>query len=158
MVQQAEDREDLCQEVFLKVYEKLSTFRFQSRLSTWIANIAFNHCANFLKKKRPVLLDDMYTARDEDDERTSDRNLPELSSTGKNPHQEMLNKELSFYLKKSMDSLSVIQKTIIQLFHQYEFSLDEIAVITALPVNTVKSHLFRGRAIVKTSMLKYLNH
>lgn len=145
MVHQNEDREDMYQEIFLKVYEKLNTFRFEAKLSTWIANIAFNHCANFLKKKKFELFDDSNT------EETAFATEPD-------PGHKMLNRELGMYLEKSMDNLSVIQRTIIQLFHQHEFSLDEVAVITALPVNTVKSHLFRGRAIIKTQMLKYLNH
>lgn len=145
MVHQNEDREDMYQEIFLKVYEKLGTFQFKAKLSTWIANIAFNHCANFLKKKKIILLDDS----------KSDETI---FTTEPDPGYKMMNKELGMYLEKSMENLSVIQRTIIQLFHQHEFSLDEIAIITALPVNTVKSHLFRGRAIVKTQMLKYLNH
>lgn len=156
MVQQNEDREDLYQEVFLKVHERLNTFRFQSKLSTWIANIAFNHCANFLKKKRSVLLDDVYPGHADNEENVF-AGFRELPGNDPDPAQKMLNSELGAYLMKSMDNLSVLQRTIIQLFHQHEFSLDEIAVVTAMPVNTVKSHLFRGRAIIKTQMLKYLN-
>jgi RNA polymerase sigma factor (sigma-70 family) len=158
MISQKEDREDLCQEIFLKVYEKLGTFKFQSKLSTWIANIAFNHCANFLKKKKSVLLDDIYSGRDEDGAEGSRDNWLDIPGPGNHPDQQMLNKELSTYLLKSMDRLSLIQKTVIQLFHQDEFSLDEIAVITSLSVNTVKSHLFRGRALVKAELYNYLNH
>jgi len=146
MVQQKEDREDLCQEIFIKVYEKLGSFRFQSKLSTWIANIAFNHCANFLKKRKLPLLNDMYNEDNEEHD---------VASYEKHPEQKMMSKELYAHLNKSMQSLSVIQKTVTQLFHFNEFSLEEIAAITGLPVNTVKSHLFRARAILKTEMLKY---
>jgi RNA polymerase sigma factor (sigma-70 family) len=158
MVAQKEDREDLCQEIFLKAYEKLGTFRFQSKLSTWIANIAFNHCSNFLKKKKAVLLDDIDRSKNESDGDSWNANELDLAGTDKHPDQQMMQKELSIYILKSMERLSLIQKTVIQLFHQDEFSLDEIAVITSLPVNTVKSHLFRGRAIVKAEILKYLKH
>jgi len=153
MVPQKEDREDLCQEIFIKVYEKLGTFRFQSRLSTWIANIAFNHCANFLKKRKLHLLSDMYNEFDE-----SAEDVPDFASHEKHPEQRMMNKELYAYLNKCMESLSLIQRTVTQLFHYNEFSLEEISAVTELPVNTVKSHLFRARAILKTEMLKYLNH
>jgi len=53
--------------------------------------------------------------------------------------------------------LPLLQKTILQLFHREEFSLDEIASITTLPVNTVKSHLFRARKTLKIEMVKQLN-
>ena len=52
MVEGTEDREDICQEVFLKVYDKLPSFRFEAKLSTWIGNIAFNASINHLRKKK----------------------------------------------------------------------------------------------------------
>jgi RNA polymerase sigma-70 factor (ECF subfamily) len=158
MVQQQEDREDLCQEIFLKVYDKLSTFKFHSKLSTWIAHIGFNHCANFLKKNKTILIKDIHPVNYDTDENMPQGYVQEIVSYNRNPDQQILNKELNKYLLKSIESLSIIQKTIVHLFHQNEFSLDEIATITALPVNTVKSHLFRARTILKSEMLKYLNH
>jgi RNA polymerase sigma factor (sigma-70 family) len=56
-----------------------------------------------------------------------------------------------------IESLPLIQKTILQLFHREEMSLEEISTITALPVNTVKSHLFRARKTLKKEMVKQLN-
>ncbi|MEN7550252.1 RNA polymerase sigma factor [Rapidithrix thailandica] len=52
MVISHEDADDLTQEVFIKVWEKLNTFRQQSQLYTWIYRIATNECLNFLTKKR----------------------------------------------------------------------------------------------------------
>ena len=69
MISQKEDVEDICQDVFLKVYEKLPAFRFQSKLSTWIGSIAFNTCLNFVQKRRPVLLNDLL------DKETNDENF-----------------------------------------------------------------------------------
>ena len=46
------DREELCQDIFLKIIDKLSTFHFDSKLSTWIATIAYRTAVNFAKKKR----------------------------------------------------------------------------------------------------------
>lgn len=155
MIQQGEDREDICQEIFIKVYEKLHTFQLRSKLSTWIANITFNHCTNFLKKKKTLLIDDIY--KTQGGEEHSEDYFIELPGSEKYPDELIMNKELSMQLQKAMEQLSVIQKTIIQLFHQNDLSLDEIAVVTALPVNTVKSHLFRARSILKVEMLKHLN-
>ena len=46
------DREEICQDVFVKVYEKLGTFQFESKLSTWIATIAYRVAVNFAKKRK----------------------------------------------------------------------------------------------------------
>ena len=43
--------EDICQEVFIKVYEKLDTFEQKSSIKTWIYSITVNHCKDFLKSK-----------------------------------------------------------------------------------------------------------
>jgi RNA polymerase sigma-70 factor (ECF subfamily) len=49
--------------------------------------------------------------------------------------------------------LSGIQRTILLLFHQDELSLEEISLIVEMPVNTVKSHLFRARTGLKEMLL-----
>ena len=54
MICNAEDRKDLAQEIYLKVYKNLKGFRFQSRLSTWVAQIAYNACLDQLRKKQLV--------------------------------------------------------------------------------------------------------
>ncbi len=157
MIDQKEDREDICQEVFIKVYDKLPGFRSQSRLSTWIGNIAFNHTVNFLKKKKTVLLEDLYQPNPDLDENDFTESSIEIKDADKLPDEVLLHKEKKELLGNSIERLPLIQKTILQLFHREEFSLDEIASITALPVNTVKSHLFRARKTLKNEMVKQLN-
>ena len=52
-----EDRKDIAQDIYLKAYKNLPGFKFQSKLSTWTGQIAFNTCFNFLEKKKIILLD-----------------------------------------------------------------------------------------------------
>ena len=51
LIKNEEDREELCQDVFIKVHQKLSEFNFKSKLSTWIATIAYRLSINHLQKK-----------------------------------------------------------------------------------------------------------
>ena len=51
MVKDDLEREDLCQDVFMKVFDKLGSFKFDAKLSTWIAQIAYHRTLNFLEKK-----------------------------------------------------------------------------------------------------------
>ncbi len=157
MIDQKEDREDICQEVFIKVYDKLPRFRFQSRLSTWIGNIAFNHTVNFLKKKKLFLLEDLYGSKTDNEEENFTEISFEARDADMTPDELLLNKEKKELLGHRIESLPLIQKTILQLFHWEEMSLEEISTITALPVNTVKSHLFRARKTLKIEMVKQLN-
>src|SRR5690606_22670591 len=59
LIHDQQDVEDVSQEVFLKVYQKLSGFSFQSKLSTWIATIAYRTAVNYLKKRNKMMTDDI---------------------------------------------------------------------------------------------------
>lgn len=55
LVKNPEDRKDLAQDIYLKTYKNLSTFQFQSKLSTWIGQIAYNTCLAYRnREKLPV--------------------------------------------------------------------------------------------------------
>jgi RNA polymerase sigma-70 factor (ECF subfamily) len=151
LIKNPEDREDICQDVFLKVYEKLHTFQFRSKLSTWIGNIAFNTAINFLKKKRNKLLEDVFKSYKEND--SAAYGIDISSDETQNPENLLIQKEEMKRLKTAVERLSGIQRTILLLFHQDELSLEEISLIVEMPVNTVKSHLFRARAGLKEMLL-----
>lgn len=150
MIRNTEDREDLAQEVYLKVYSKLSSFKYNSKLSTWIGSITYNTCLNYLEKKKlPIQdIDDNDTM---DPWETIGDNLV-LNDT--NPSESYLfNKERSQILEIEIEKLSPIYKTIITLFHKEELSYGEISKITNLPEGTLKNYLFRARKKLKANLL-----
>ncbi|GMQ31702.1 RNA polymerase sigma factor [Algoriphagus confluentis] len=57
MIAKEEDQKDLVQEIYLNAYRNLSGFQFKSKLSKWIANIAYNTIINYLQKKRIPLVE-----------------------------------------------------------------------------------------------------
>lgn len=144
MVQNTKDVEDLCQDVFVKVYRNLSSFQFQSKLSTWIGTIAYNTTINYLKKKRVKLKDELGKNSAFEDY-ISDENTPQDDT-------EM--GDLAHRLKTEIESLPIQFRTILSLFHLEEMSYSEIAEITKLPEGTVKSYLFRARKLLKEQLLK----
>lgn len=157
MVGQTEDREDICQETFLRVYKNLGSFKFQSKLSTWIGNIAFNLSVNYLKKKKNFLIDD-YSPQSINNEETENYGFGlEIIDTHPLPDESLLTKEKIDLLSKALEELNPIEKTVLQLFHYEDLSLGEISIITNLPVNTIKSHLFRARKNMKNHMFKLSN-
>jgi len=68
MIPGAEDRKDLAQDVYLKTFKKLESFKFQSKLSTWIGQIAYNTCINHLEKKKLTLIENNNDDSESDDE------------------------------------------------------------------------------------------
>ncbi len=151
MIYNPEDRKDLAQDVFLKAFKDLSGFRFQSKLSTWIGQITYNTCLNYLEKKKLVLIKD-----DEND--THEENLETINKTINTDLTNMtesliFKKELSDILKFEIEMLSPIYKTLITLYHNEELTYEEIAQITELPEGTVKNYLFRARKVLKERLL-----
>ncbi len=147
MIPQPEDREDVCQEVFVKVYQNLAGFRAESKLSTWVAQIAYNTCLSVRQKKRLPMADDLGARLDD---------LPAdcMGATWGRPDDEYDTANASAILMREIDRLPAMQGTVIALFHLEEMSLAEIAQIMRLPEGTVKSHLFRGRRLLKERLVQ----
>ena len=57
IVKRDEEVEELCQDVFVKIHAKLGEFNFQSKLSTWIATIAYRQAINHLRKEKMMFSD-----------------------------------------------------------------------------------------------------
>lgn len=155
LINNENDREDICQDIFLKVYEKLHTFQFRSKLSTWIGNIAYNASMNFLKKKKNVLLEDIYKSADDNNSAGFEKFISKNDMPS--PEWLLIKKEEKEMLTAAVDKLSKIQKTLLLLFHQDELTLEEISGIIEIPVNTVKSHLFRARTSLKEMLIQQNN-
>jgi len=141
-----EDREELCQDVFLKVYDKLETFNYQSKLSTWIATIAYRTSLNHLQKKKIVT--------GMDDEKMLQKQLNRLADTH-TPETVMMDQDMKSYIVGLVDQLPMQYRTVITLFHLEEMTYPEIAEITNMPTGTVKNYLFRGRKLLKEKLVSY---
>jgi RNA polymerase sigma-70 factor (ECF subfamily) len=152
MIPVKEDRRDIAQDVYLKAYQNLKSFRFQSKISTWIAQIAYNSCLNYIEKKKLLLI-----PNNSDSKYTDDEILDSLNSSNGMQSNETENilfqKELSEILANELDKLSPLYKTLITLYHNEDFSYAEISEITGLPEGTVKSYLFRARKELRNHIL-----
>lgn len=152
MIPNAEDRKDLAQDVYLKSFQNLLSFKFQSKLSTWIAQITYNICLNYLEKKKLIFPDNNFS-----DKQTDDDALERLSIRSESLNNEteklIFQKEIYEILTSEIDKLSPIQKTLITLYHNEELSYTEIAQITQLPEGTVKNYLFRARKALRDNIL-----
>lgn len=146
IVNDTEDAEDICQEVFIKIYKSLESFNFQSKLSTWIARIAYLTGINHLKKNR---------------RRSITRGLDELETyhfTDKNPENLLVEKDVARYVNHLISLMPEHYRTVLTLYHLNEFSYQEIENITGTPEGTVKSHLFRARKLLKEKLEVYLKN
>ena len=139
------DVEDVCQEVFIRVYRGLSGFTFQSKLSTWIARIAHRTALNEVKKGR---------------RQHSSRPLEEsvsLAAPGDTPGERVEKKDLSMYLNQQIEGLPPQHGLLVTLYHIHDFSYSEIEEITGMPLGTIKGTLFRARKMLKEKLYERIN-
>jgi RNA polymerase sigma factor (sigma-70 family) len=152
MISNKEDRKDIAQDVYLKAFQSLPGFRFQSKISTWIAQICYNSCLNYLEKRKlifPYDFPDSNYSNDEILEKLWTRNSILNSETENLIYQ----KDLSEILKSQLDKLPPVYRTLITLYHNEELTYDEICEITGLPEGTVKNYLFRARKELRENLL-----
>lgn len=151
MIPNNEDKKDIAQDIYLKTFHKLGTFKFQSKLSTWVGQIAYNTCLNYLEKKKLVLLSNFHSDNETDDELLYN---PKIETNYYDTESIFFTNELAQILKIETDKLSPLYKTLITLYHNEELSYAEISQITELPEGTIKSYLFRARKTLRDNLLK----
>ena len=152
MINNNEDRRDIAQEVYLKAFNQLANFRFQAKLSTWIGQITYNTCLNYLEKNKIVLIT---PGNEETDEEALDNINSKLDSTLSNETESVvLKNEITDILTKAVEELQPLYKTLITLYHTDGLSYEEIGQITRLPSGTVKNYLFRARKSLKETLLR----
>lgn len=149
MVPREDDRQDIAQDIYLKVFHKLSGFRFQSKLSTWIGQIAYNTCLSYLEKKKWILPGNRMET-DKYDPSTGETSFE--SPAFHESENAVFLKERAGILQAEMEKLSPLYRVLIGLYHQEELSYQEIVQITGLPEGTLKSYLFRARRALKDAL------
>ena len=145
IVKSEEEREDICHDVFIKVYQGLKGFKGDCKLSSWIGRIAYNTSLNHIGKRHDDLWEDMGSR---------EGFLESVNGNGHQPDHFATQNDYSHILRSEISQLPELQKIIISLYHFDDLSYKEISDITALPDGTVKSYLFRARQSLKERLEK----
>ena len=137
---------DLCQEVFLRVFQMLHQFRGQSTLRTWIYRIALNQASNRLRwwrrrhKSQQVSLED-----------APQGDLPEQRHSSM-PDRVLQQREVAGRVWRALDGLPFDQRAVIVLREIDGLSYEEIAASLGVAVGTVKSRLARAREELRQAL------
>lgn len=135
----ADDASDFSQEVFLKAYRSLSRFEGRSRFSTWLYKIAYNTALNEVNRRK-----EYHSLAEEDaDNLTNDADTPERA---------LLRSAAQEAVRAAIKELPERFRICVDLFFFYDRSYQEIEVITGIPVNTIKSHVFRAKIILREKL------
>jgi RNA polymerase sigma-70 factor, ECF subfamily len=131
VLRRAEDANDVTQEVFLKVAERLNEYDPRFKFFSWIYRIAVNESLNLLRRNR------------REDELDADIDLPDADSAG--PEQQLSDVQLTQRLRSTLMRMTPNDRTVLALRHFSECSYQEIGQILDLDEKTVKSRLFEAR-------------
>lgn len=131
----SEDAEDFAQEVFIRAYEKLASFQGGVPFAAWLHRIAFNLAVNkyHLKKRQaqPVSTVDL---------------LPDSSCS---PEHRLLSEELAEWVRKTLHKIPEIYHVLIRMHFFEGLSYPEISRALQMPVNTIKSYIFRAKELIR---------
>jgi RNA polymerase sigma-70 factor (ECF subfamily) len=140
--------EDLCQMIFIKVFQKLSQFSGKVPLEHWVSRIAVNTCLNQIaaEKVRPELRQADLT----EEEQAVVENLA-ASSDELSPDRRFASRQLVEHL---LDLLKPVERLVIDLLYLQGRSVEEIRKITGWSTSLIKVRAFRARQKMKSQLTK----
>ncbi len=146
-----EDAEEALQDAFVRVYKALSSFEWKSSFSTWLYRIVYNTCVTAAGKKDRKY----HLSIDVVDE---EGQLKEIESDDLQPDIEMESNEFTRIVYEEIEKLPAAYGSTFTLFTIQEMSYEEIVQVTGLPLGTVKARLFRARTLLRSAIMKRMEH
>ena len=139
-----EEARDLTQEIFIKLYNNLQSYKNKASFSTWLYRIAVNRCIDWTRKKRLQTISTIYDNSDDGIDI-----YDTIADSGGGPDEAFIRQENKAYIRKVVEDLPEIYKTVIILYYFEDFSPQEISDITDVPKRTIETRLYRGKNLLK---------
>jgi RNA polymerase sigma-70 factor (ECF subfamily) len=139
-----EEARDLTQEIFIKLYNNLQSYKSKASFSTWLYRIAVNRCIDWTRKKKLHTVSAIYDSSDEEIDI-----YEVMADSGGGPEEALIKQENKDYIIKVVEDLPEIYKTVIILYYFQDFSPREISDITDIPKRTIETRLYRGKNLLK---------
>jgi len=135
MVQHQQDAEDLLQSVFIEVFGKLETFRFESSIGAWIKRITVNKCINFMKSRK-LIFSELTQQVDREDILETEHDLPFNIDR----------------IKKGITDLPDGYRVVFSLYAVEGYDHEEISHILGVTEATSKSQYSRAKAKLRETL------
>lgn len=143
------DVNDVVQEIFLKVFRNVASFRCQSSLKTWIYRIAVNEAHNHRRWFSRHRRQQVGLERDEKEQGYQET----LSDPGRSPFDLAAGQEAHAMITAALESLNPTFRTVVVLRDVEELSYEEIADVLQIHLGTVKSRIMRGREALRNALV-----
>lgn len=131
-----DEAKDLTQDVFLKLYIKLNTFKGKSKFSTWLYSFTYNFCSNYVNRDKARKMSDQSDSMDDHDYY--------LSQMEDIPEDDLFEMQVST-LKMALENIEPEDKSILLLKYQDDVSVKELQTVLKVSESAVKMRLKRAR-------------
>jgi RNA polymerase sigma-70 factor (ECF subfamily) len=145
---------DVVQDVFLKVFRSINSFREQSTLRTWIYRIAVNEAHNHRRWFSRHCRNEVPLEHDSPDD---SRTLEYAPDPGRSPFEQTLDRETRSLVEQALTRINPTFRTAVVLRDIENLSYEEIADILQLSLGTVKSRILRGRDALRRELTQQIN-
>ena len=148
MAGNADDAEDLTQEIFIQAFRSIGSFRAESAFGTWLYRIASNRCVSEARKRRP---------RFRSVEEMAEHNAAPLAR-GPNPEEQLVRKELVKRAEEAIASLPESQRLLFVLGTQMGMKYRDIGEIVDISEDAVKVRIHRARKRVRDALKPHMEN
>ena len=140
------DAADMTQDAFIRLMRSLGTYRAETKFTTWLYRLVTNICLDGLRRRgRPIeSLDEPSTGQTGEDAQTSGERLTDTDRWTQ-PEQELELRESATEVRQALGNLPAAQRLALTLHYFEDLRYEDIADAMDLPLNTVKSHIRRGK-------------
>src|SRR5919199_3637459 len=140
------DAADMTQEAFIRLLRSLGTYRAETKFTTWLYRLVTNICLDGLRRRgRPIdSLDEPMSTQSGDDTQSAGDRLAD-SDRWTQPEEEIQLRESATEVRAALALLPPAQRLALTLHYFEDQRYEDIAEIMGLPLNTVKSHIRRGK-------------
>lgn len=135
-----QDAMDAAQEALIRIYTKIGLYEEKALFKTWVQRIVTNICIDKFRKNRPSVSIEEHEM---------------VFTSPQNVEQEVLSSYAAKDIQEAIDKLPEHHRTVVVLRYLQDFSYNEIAESLDLPLNTVKSYLFRARQQLQNLLREY---
>ena len=145
--------DDLAQDVFLRLFRALPSFRGEALVSTYLYRITVNVAQDEWKRRQKQDRKHISLSEERGDGEGSSWTYEDrLEHPGSDALEQMEQDEFRRLVEHHLMQLSQMERAVIVLYHQEERSYEQIAAALGLPVGTVRTHLHRGRKKLKEAI------
>jgi RNA polymerase sigma-70 factor, ECF subfamily len=140
------DAADMTQEAFVRLLRSLGTYRAETKFTTWLYRLVTNICLDGLRRRgRPIeSLDEPASTQAGEDAQTAGERLADHDRWTQ-PEEEIALRESASEVRAALGSLPAAQRLALTLHYFEDLRYEDIAETMGLPLNTVKSHIRRGK-------------